>query len=172
MIRGCARLVSEPRSDRRRNYCLPRISSTHSAHLYCALLHLLSLPKSITSLLPTIPNSKTPLHQRNTGPYKILKKIGSNAYVLDLPSDAGDSSTFNVEDLTLYRGHDSDGDTEKQTIALPSNLPPIDEIVDVLDDQLVSTRQGGFQKFYVRWKNRRCYMDHCSKFSAIESRSL
>ena len=70
--------------------------------------------------------------------------------MLDLPSDASASSTFNVENITLYRGHDSDGDTEEQTIAQPSNLPPVDEIVNVLDDQLVSTRHGGFQKFYVR----------------------
>ena len=60
--------------------------------------------------------------------------------MLDLPSDAGVISTFNVEDLTLYRGHDNDGEIEEQTIAQPSNLPPVDEIVDVLDDQLVSTR--------------------------------
>ena len=28
------------------------------------------------------PGAYTKLHPRNTGPYKILKKIGSNAYVL------------------------------------------------------------------------------------------
>ena len=27
-------------------------------------------------------------------------------------------------------------------------------IIDVLDDQLVSTRRGGFQKFLVRWEDR------------------
>jgi len=32
------------------------------------------------------------LHPRNIGSYKILKKIGSNAYVPDLPSDSGVSS--------------------------------------------------------------------------------
>ena len=73
--------------------------------------------------------------------------------MLNVPSDLGISSTYIVENLTLYRGHDTDGDTEEQTIALRSNLPPIDEIVDVLDDQIVSTCRGGFQKFYVRWKN-------------------
>ena len=41
------------------------------------------------------------LHPHNTGPYKILKKIGFNA-MLDVPLDLGISSTFNVEDLTLY----------------------------------------------------------------------
>ncbi|XXG51306.1 hypothetical protein AAC387_Pa02g5111 [Persea americana] len=56
------------------------------------------------------PGAYKKLHSRNTGPYKILKKIGSKAYVLDLPSDSGLSSTFNVKDLTLYCGHDTDGD--------------------------------------------------------------
>ena len=74
--------------------------------------------------------------------------------MLDIPSDSGVSSTFSAEDLTLYRGHDTDGDTEKQIISLLYNLPLVDKIVDVLDDQLVSTRQGGFQKFYVHWNNR------------------
>ena len=110
------------------------------------------------------------LHPQNTGPYKILKSISSNAYVLDLPSDFDVSSTFNVEDLTLCRGHDTDGDTEEQTIALPSNLPLVDEIVDVLDDQLVSTRQRGFQKFYVHWKNRP--LSDTTRITATDFQSL
>ena len=60
------------------------------------------------------------------------------------PMVIGVNSTFNVDDLTLCHGHDIDGDTEEQTIALPFNLPPVDEIVDMLDDQIVSTHQGGF----------------------------
>eukprot|EP00268_Persea_americana_P054384 TRINITY_DN6228_c0_g1_i16.p1 TRINITY_DN6228_c0_g1~~TRINITY_DN6228_c0_g1_i16.p1 ORF type:complete len:155 (+),score=25.94 TRINITY_DN6228_c0_g1_i16:634-1098(+) len=110
------------------------------------------------------------LHPRNTGLYKILKKIGSNAYVLDLPSDSGVSSTFNVEDLTPYRGHNNDGETEEQATALPSNLQPIDEIVDVLDDQLISTHQGGFQKFYVRWK--KCPLSDATWIAAIDFQRL
>ena len=42
------------------------------------------------------------LHARNTDPFKVLKRIGPNAYLLDLPSDMGISSIFNVEDLILY----------------------------------------------------------------------
>ena len=60
------------------------------------------------------PGADKKLHPRNTGPYKILKKVGSNAYVLDAPSDSGVSSTFNVEDPTLYHGHDNDGDIEER----------------------------------------------------------
>lgn len=59
------------------------------------------------------PSAYKKLHPRNTGPYKIFKKIGSNAYVLDLLSNSGVSSTFNVKDLTLYRSHDNDGETEE-----------------------------------------------------------
>ena len=44
--------------------------------------------------LPPKENKK--LHPRNEGPFKILKKISSNAYVLKLPAWLGIGSTFNV----------------------------------------------------------------------------
>ena len=43
------------------------------------------------------------LHARSTVPFQILKRINSNAYVVDLLSDFGISCTFNVEDLVLCR---------------------------------------------------------------------
>ena len=49
------------------------------------------------------PKANKKLHPRKVGPFKILKKISSNAYVLELPAALGISSTFNVEDLTFYR---------------------------------------------------------------------
>jgi hypothetical protein len=39
------------------------------------------------------------LHARSTGSFKVLQRVGPNAYVLDLPHDFGISSTFNIEDL-------------------------------------------------------------------------
>jgi hypothetical protein len=48
------------------------------------------------------------LHSRSAGPYKVLRKISSNAYVLDLLDSMGISNVFNIEDLTIYHGHDDD----------------------------------------------------------------
>ena len=40
----------------------------------------------------------------SAGPFEILSRVESNAYVVDLPADWGISSTFNVEDLIKFRG--------------------------------------------------------------------
>ena len=85
-----------------------------------------------------------------------MKKLGSNAYIVDLPSDCDISSTFNVSDLIKY----------KEPITIPSNIleldpflesephpkcpPPTiprkhDRINKILDKQVVSTRRCGYQ---------------------------
>lgn len=43
------------------------------------------------------------LQARSIGPFKVLKRVGSNMYVLELPPHMGVSPTFNVEDLVLYQ---------------------------------------------------------------------
>ena len=43
------------------------------------------------------------LHARGVGLFKIIKKFGPNAYVVDLPSDFGISSIFNIADLVIYK---------------------------------------------------------------------
>ena len=44
------------------------------------------------------------LSKRKMGPYKIIKKIGENTYVVDLPKHIGLDSTFNILDLYSYTG--------------------------------------------------------------------
>ncbi|PKA48258.1 hypothetical protein AXF42_Ash021527 [Apostasia shenzhenica] len=43
------------------------------------------------------------LQARGTGPFKILKKLRSNAYVIDLSSDFGINTIFNISDLVAYK---------------------------------------------------------------------
>ena len=59
---------------------------------------------------PTERQSK--LSPRGDGPFKVLKKVGDNAYVLELPDEYGVSPVFNVSDLTLYEvGDDLNDDS-------------------------------------------------------------
>ena len=44
------------------------------------------------------------LRARVDGPSKIIKKIGKNAYKLELPDDNNILPTFNVKDLRSYHG--------------------------------------------------------------------
>jgi hypothetical protein len=53
-----------------------------------------------------------------TDPFKVLKKINDNAYVLDLPVEYGVSSSFNVADMKPYAGEDEE---------LPSGTTSIQE---------------------------------------------
>ena len=46
------------------------------------------------------------LRARVDGPSKIIKKIGKNAYKLELPDDNNILHTFNVKDLMPYHGED------------------------------------------------------------------
>lgn len=54
------------------------------------------------------------LHPRNASPFKIVKKINSQTYVLDLPSDLAVDPTSNAEDLTTYHGHHVDEEDENK----------------------------------------------------------
>uniref|UniRef100_A0A2N9HNF0 RNA-directed DNA polymerase n=1 Tax=Fagus sylvatica TaxID=28930 RepID=A0A2N9HNF0_FAGSY len=107
------------------------------------------------------------LQARSAGPFKVLKRIGSNAYVIELPSDYGISSTFNIEDLVAYKGPATIPDdpfiepSPTPTISpdfdtIPPNIPPThkESIDAILDEQVILTRDGTVQRFLVRWHGR------------------
>ena len=107
------------------------------------------------------------LQARSAEPFKVLKRMGLNAYVIDLPHDYGISSSFNIEDLVAYKSPTAIPDTLfdeslsnpiDATIPTPSplNLPYAHKksIDAILDEQIVSTRDGGVHRFLVRWRGR------------------
>lgn len=56
----------------------------------------------VLNVLPNTPKKK--LHAGATGLFRILKKLGIKACLLDLPLDLTNSPVFNVVDLFPYRG--------------------------------------------------------------------
>ena len=57
------------------------------------------------------PGTVKKLQACSAGPFKVLKRMGPNAYVIDLPHDYGISSSFNIEDLVAYRSSTAIPDT-------------------------------------------------------------
>ena len=51
-----------------------------------------------------LPRKVSKLGSRGSGPFKVLRRFGTNAYELELPKDYGVNPTFNVLDLIPYRG--------------------------------------------------------------------
>ena len=99
------------------------------------------------------PSTYQKLQAKKAGPFRVLKRLGENAYLLELPSNLHFSPIFNVEDLYIYHGHHNDV-SEELDLQLPPTLSPHLEIEYVLDDQLVSTRQGRYQIFLVKWRGK------------------
>ena len=97
------------------------------------------------------------------GPYSIIRKMGSNAYLLDLPNDMDISPVFNVEDLLPYRGtfepstlpsSVSAGEASKGALTMPSLQFSKETVDTILDDEFVTSRDGGFRRFLVKWHDR------------------
>ena len=84
---------------------------------------------------------------------------------MDLPSDFGISSTFNITDLVAYKKPTripSEPFEPKPTFEgepIPE-CPPTkmsakhDQIERILDEQILSTRSRGYQRYLVRWRGR------------------
>ena len=96
------------------------------------------------------------LHARGAGPFKVIKKVGPNAYVLELPPEYGISSTFNISDLKEYKGpalipSEPFGPYpifESETLPeCPPAIPPKwkEKVERILDDQSITTRNKSYQ---------------------------
>ncbi|XP_050278133.1 uncharacterized protein LOC126719643 [Quercus robur] len=113
------------------------------------------------------------LQARSVGPFKVLKRMGPNAYVIDLPHDYGISSSFNIKDLVAYKSPIVISGTPFDEplldpinahipIPLPLNLPYAhkESIDAILDEQIVSTRDEGVHHFLVRGEGNQILIAH------------
>ena len=100
------------------------------------------------------PRTIKKLHAHGVGPFKILRKIRPNAYVLELPPDLGINTTFNISDLVEYKkpafipsepfAPDPIA-SEPTTECLPTIFPKRRERVEcILDGQAITTQNKGY----------------------------
>jgi hypothetical protein len=96
---------------------------------------------------------------------EVLKWVVPNAYDNDFPSHYESSSAFNVVDLVTYKGprviaYDTFNELSHDPIKIPmthptppNHFPTRKEHIDVtLDELIVSIRDGGVQRYLIRWK--------------------
>ncbi|XP_074318094.1 uncharacterized protein LOC141654880 [Silene latifolia] len=81
---------------------------------------------------------KNKLMPRAEGPYRVISKVGDNAYQIELPGEYGVHATFNIGDLSPYV--DDDGIKELRAIPFQeggddADIDPIEEVVLNLEDQ-------------------------------------
>ena len=111
------------------------------------------------------PRTIKKLHAREAGPFKIIKKIGPNAYVLELPPDMGISTTFNISDLVEYKepvlipSEPFEQETIIESEPIPECPPPIiperrEKVERILDDKTITTRNKNYQRYLVKWQSR------------------
>ncbi|KAI0495396.1 hypothetical protein KFK09_021697 [Dendrobium nobile] len=106
------------------------------------------------------------LSRKKFGSFHVLKKLGSNAYILDLPFTVGTSPVFNVSDLSLYEGN-TDDHVKLETLPLTTSVLSYDEQVeDIVDVKTSKTRQGEHMKFLAKWKH--CPLTDCTWMNAKE----
>ena len=91
------------------------------------------------------------LKSRKFGPCKVLRKLGSNAYLIELPPELQISPIFNVSDLYPFEGFVSTPPTiEAQVPQLP--LATADVVQEVLDVKEVRSRRGNpYRRILVKW---------------------
>ena len=66
-----------------------------------------------------LPGKVSKLESRGSGPFKVLRRFGTNAYELELPKEFGVNPTFNVSNLVPYKGLTVEPSKE---LVLPSSL--------------------------------------------------
>jgi hypothetical protein len=82
---------------------------------------------------------RSKLLPRADGPFKVLQRIGENAYKIELPGEYGVSATFNVSDLAPYE------EIEETTDLRASPHQPGEPDMGMSNNDNLTLAQGSFQ---------------------------
>jgi hypothetical protein len=104
---------------------------------------------------------------REAGPFKVLAKINDNAYRLQLPTDFGVSTMFNISDLRPYLGEED----EMSSRTTPIQEGGHDEGIPTYDDSPVAI-QGPITRARARQLQYQVKSFLCSTPSKLHDRLL
>ena len=106
----------------------------------------------------------TKLHARSAGPFRVLSRVGENAYVVDIPPSWGTCSTFNVADWAAYLalpprqpfhpGPFSENEFVQQSTPLVLPADWHEQVEEILQEIIDFTGNGASPRFFVRWQGR------------------
>jgi hypothetical protein len=81
------------------------------------------------------------LKMKKIGPCRVLRKIGANAYEIELPDGIGISPIFNILDLYPYKAEGTETGDEQPVIQWTKKMPVADKTqMECILDRRVSKR--------------------------------
>ncbi|GJW19177.1 RNA-directed DNA polymerase [Tanacetum coccineum] len=86
------------------------------------------------------------LEPKKYGPYKILRKINDNAYVVDLPNTMSISKTFNVSDIYEFHSEDVNEDKHSRTSSSKERGNDEGTINELADEYMKHQKRGNITK--------------------------
>jgi hypothetical protein len=96
------------------------------------------------------------LKMKKIGPCKVLRKMGENAYEIELPDGIGISPIFNVSDLYPYRTGETETASDEQPEVQWQKQMPVAEkpqMEQILDKRVgKKTRRKEYFEYLVKWK--------------------